>query len=153
VLVTLNHLSPMFEPVAGANGRVAVIDPATDALDPAQPFVDLGDGCKNPSDLAVHGGTLWVACGWSHFSGTRPVQGGGFAPVSLATPLVAGPVIATTQAPASLAFCDGRGYAGDAASGTLLRLDPSTRQVTVAPGLCPVNVTGNAFVSDVECAR
>jgi hypothetical protein len=154
VLVTLNHLSPTtFTPIAGANGRLAVIDPATDALDPAQPFVDLGEGCKNPSDLAVEGGTLWVTCGYYDFFGARAVQGGGFAPVALATPLVAGSVVATTQAPGSLAFCGGRGYAGDVASGTLLRLDPVTREVTAAPGLCPANVSGNAFVADVECAR
>jgi hypothetical protein len=154
VLVTLNHLSPTtFTPVAGANGRLAVIDPATDALDPAQPFVDLGDGCKNPSDLAAEGATLWVTCGYYDFFGTRAVQGGGFAPVSLATPLVAGSVVATAQAPGSLAFCSGRGYAGDVASGTLLRLDPATREVTAASGLCPANVSGNAFVADVECAR
>jgi DNA-binding beta-propeller fold protein YncE len=154
VFVTLNHLSPTtFSPVPGANGRVAIIDATTDAVVAAQPFVDLGEGCKNPSDLAVEGETLWVTCGWIDFFGTGAVQGGGFVPVSLGSTVAAGAVIPTTQAPGSLAFCDGIGFAGDAASGTILRLDPVSRQVTAAPAVCPANVSGNAFVGDVVCAR
>jgi hypothetical protein len=152
VFVSLNHLSPSFTPVPGANGRLAIIDPATDALLPAQPSLDLGEGCKNPSDLAVDGETLWVTCGWIDFFGTGAVQGGGFVPVALGNPVSAGAVVATTQAPGSLAFCDGVGFSGDAASGAVLRLDPASRQVTAAE-VCPANVSGNAFVGDVECAR
>lgn len=152
VYVTLNNLSASFTPIEGANGKLAVIDAVADLLVAAEPSVDLGAGCKNASDLAISGTTLWVTCGWYDFFGTRLVQGGGFVPVELGASATAGPAVSTAQAPGSLVFCGGRGYAGDNASGTLLRLDPTSRTVESAT-VCPANVSGSAFVADVECAQ
>ena len=49
-------------------GKLAVVNPA----DTSVSFFSLGAACGNPGGLAVHGTSLWVACG----AGARPRRGG-----------------------------------------------------------------------------
>jgi DNA-binding beta-propeller fold protein YncE len=151
VYVTLQNLDASYAP-AGP-GKLAVIDPSTDALDPAQPVIDLGNACRNPSDLAVNGSTLWVTCGFFDFISTQTIQSAGFLPVDLAAaPRAVGAIVPlTAEAPGSLTFCGGQGYAGDSASGTVLRLDPVTRQVTRSVVCAPATPMSFQLVADVEC--
>ena len=151
VYVSLNALGPSFAPVAGGNGRLAVIDTATDA---ALAPVDLGAGCLNPSGMALLGTTLWVACGFHTFQ-SSDVTGGALVPVELATgtPVVRPPVALPQHAAASLAFCDGRGYAGATESGTVIAFDPASGTVSSSAVVCPAEPGKASFVADVACAR
>jgi YVTN family beta-propeller protein len=136
------------------NGRLAVVDLATGALDASTPVLDLGADCQNPADLALLGETLWVTCGYYDYFGTKAITGAAFVPVDLsgATPAVGPAVGVDGAAPGSLAFCGGQGFAGDRASGKLLRLDPTTHDVVVAT-LCPPGAGGLAQVAGWHAER
>ncbi|HEY7724644.1 MAG TPA: hypothetical protein VH880_04890 [Anaeromyxobacteraceae bacterium] len=135
------------------NGRLAVVDLDSGALDAAAPVLDLGADCQNPADLALLGQTLWVTCGYYDFFGTRAITGAAFVPVDLSgpAPTVGAAVPVTGVAPGSLAFCGGQGFAGDRASGKLLRLDPTTHELAAA-AICPPSAGGLAQVAGVACA-
>lgn len=151
VFVTLQNLNASYAPAG--HGKVAVIDPATDALDAQQPVIDLGQDCRNPSGLALNGSTLWVACGFFDFITTMSIQSSGFLPIDLAaSPRAVGPIVPlTNEAPGSLAFCAGQGFAGDSSSGTVLRLDPLTREVSRNVVCAPATPSSFQLVADVEC--
>lgn len=162
VFVALWNLDPYWSVPAGGTGRLAVIDPATRALDQTvssggtKGLVDLGAGCLNPADAAVHGTTLYVTCGAFDYSAWPEVtiQGAGIARVDLsgATPAVLAMLPAAAgSAPGSLAFCEGTGYVADRNSGQVFRLDPSAGAVDGAE-LCPP-ANGFAYVADLECGR
>ena len=151
VYVTLQNLDASYAPAG--SGKLAVIDPATGALDAAQPVIDLGLSCRNPSDLAVEGSTLWVTCGFFDFLTTFTIQSAGFLPVDLAaSPRSVGAIVPLElEAPGSLTFCGGQGFAGDSSSGTVLRLDPLTREVARNEVCAPASPTSFQLVADVEC--
>jgi hypothetical protein len=155
VYVTLWNLDASFSPAG--NGRLAVIDSATDALVPAVNPVDLGSACLNPAGIAVHGGTVWVTCGFFPYTATSAadITGAAFVPVDVsgAAPLVGAAVPATLAAPGALSFCNGTGFAGDRFSGNVLRFDPAARSVTGRGLVCPPSGTGSSFVADVTCGR
>ncbi len=157
VYVTLNNaFDASFAPVAGAQGRLAVIDPATDAVVGAA--TDLGLACSNPSGLAISGTTLWVGCGRQIFdpktfavtglAGTAlvPVELGGASPV-------AGTALTTTSAIGGVAICGERGYAAASESGTMISFDPKARTITSSTLVCPASPGMGSFVADVACAR
>ncbi len=153
--VTLNNLDPATFAPAG-NGFLAVVDLGPGALDAAVPWLDLGPGCQNTADLALLGQTLWVTCGYYDFFGTKQVSGAAFVPVDLSGSLPAvGPAVpvagsAAGSSPGTLAFCAGLGYAGDRASGKLVRLDPATGGLASAT-VCPAGTGGAAYVAAVAC--
>jgi hypothetical protein len=155
VYVTLQNLDAGYAPAG--SGRVAVIDPATDALDAQQPVIDLGLACRNPSDLAVNGSTLWVTCGFARFDPplflTFTIESAGFLPIDLAaSPRAVGDIVPLDGvAPGSLTFCAGQGFAGDSSSGKILRLDPLTRDVAQSEVCAPASPGRFQFVADVEC--
>ncbi len=160
VYAGLWNLTPSFTVPAGGTGRLAAIDTATRALDPAvvsggvSGLVDLGAGCLNPAGLAPEPGTLWVTCGAFDYSAYPAVSitGGGVVPVSVggAVP-IAGVVLAAGggAAPGKLAFCGGTGYVADRNSGRVFRLDPAAGIVDGVE-LCPAS-GGFAYVSDLAC--
>jgi hypothetical protein len=143
VYVTLAHLDQNFQPAG--DGKLAVVDTATDALVAGAASIDLV-GCQNPGALETDGTTLYVACG--HFD----LTGAGIARVNVAGggPALVDVVPTPGVAPVSIAVCSGRAYLGDRASGTIVRYDPSTGGITSA-ALCPPQ-NGFAFVPDVECS-
>ncbi|BDG10455.1 hypothetical protein [Anaeromyxobacter paludicola] len=148
VYVTLANLDASFNPAG--DGKLAVIDPSTQTVAQTVTLT----GCQDPAELALVGSTLWVACGFQAYGTTPPATGAGFLPVDLSTsvPTVQS-LVATTQQPGSVALCGGKIYAGDRASGAMLRLDPAARTVTVSGSpICPANSHGNALVSAVSCA-
>jgi hypothetical protein len=127
-------------------GRLAVIDPATDTAT----FLSLGEACGNPGGAALHGTSLWVACG--------AFGGGGLVEVDLsgATP-VAGAVLALPLlAPGNVAFCGSRGFVTDQFSGDVYPFDPVnfTDSPPSAATICPVSAGpgGYAWAADVACA-
>jgi hypothetical protein len=99
----------------------------------------------------VNDATLWVTCGFFDFFASR-IESAGFLPVDLAaSPRAPGSIVRlASEAPGSLTFCSGQGFAGDSASGTLLRLDPLTREVS-RNEVCAPGPQGFQLVSDVEC--
>ncbi len=160
--VTLWNLDASWNPPAGSTGRLAVIDLATDALDGAVAdggiagLLDLGSGCLNPADLAVHGGVLYVTCGafdYSNFPAVR-IAGSGIAVVDVSGAVPGTPSVlamADDEAPGKLAFCAGAGYVGDRNSGRVFRFDPASG-IAGSAELCPSS-NGFAYVSDVACSR
>jgi YVTN family beta-propeller protein len=155
LLVTLWNLDSSFTPAG--NGRLAVVDTATDALLPAAPSLDLGAACRNPAGIAANGSTAWVTCGFFPFDATGPsaIQGAAFVPVDLsgATPRVGAAVPVTGAAPGAIAFCDGVGFSGDRFSGNVLRFDPVAGSVTARGLVCSPAAGGSSFVADVACGR
>jgi DNA-binding beta-propeller fold protein YncE len=149
VYVTLNDLDASFNPVAGANGRLAVIDAATDKV--VGSAVDLGVSCLNPGGMALSGSTLWIACGFHVFDSTA-VKGGALVPVDVsgATPVVGTPILLADHAAFSIAFCDGRGYAGATESGTVIAFDPVSRTVSATALVCPAEKA--SAVPGLACA-
>jgi DNA-binding beta-propeller fold protein YncE len=151
--VTLSNLTASWPPTAAGNGKLAVIDLATGALDPSP--VDLGAACKNTADVTALGGVLYATCGMLDFSSSaipKPVIGTAIVPVDVSgpTPTVGEPIaVPDPIAPGRLAFCGGAGYAGDRNTPAVLRLDPATRTVTTSTAICPASA---AFASDVTCA-
>jgi hypothetical protein len=160
VYAALWNLDATWSPPAGSSGRLAAIDAAARALDPAVVtggvggLVDLGAGCLNPADLALHEGTLWVTCGAFDYSNYPAVAitGGGVVPVDVSgsTPVPGAAIPAGPgEAPGNLAFCGGTGYVGDRNSGRVFRLDPSAGLVD-GTELCPA-VDSFAYVTDLAC--
>ena len=157
VLWNLDSLTNPYIWSPGGNGRLAVLDTATDTLVAGASPVDLGPSCLNPAGLAVLGSTLWVTCGYQKYDPAvvQPFEGASFVPVDLSGPLpvVGTPVAAGAYGPGPIAFCNGVGYAGDRYSGNLLRLDPATRTVLGTSPVCPASAYGFAMVSDLACGR
>jgi len=153
--VTLWNLDGAFAPAG--NGRLAVIDTATDALIPIVNPVDLGSSCLNPAGLALLGDTLWVTCGFFPYTAASAadITGAAFVPVALGAgaPIVGTAVPASGAAPGAITFCDGVGFAGDRFSGNLLRFDPASRAVTARGLVCAPTTTGSSFVADVICGK
>ena len=152
--LTLWNLKADFTPAG--NGRLAAIDLATDELVTASGFhpVDLGSGCQNPADVAAHGQVLYVTCGYFPYASPGTISGAGFVPVDVSsgTPVAGTALSLPANAPGAIAFCSGVGYAGDRASGAVLRYDPVTNAVTATQPLCPPR-TGSAsgYVADLAC--
>lgn len=153
--VTLWNLDGAFAPAG--NGRLAVIDTATDALVPIVNPVDLGSSCLNPAGLALSGNTLWVTCGFFPYTAASAadITGAAFVPVALGAgaPIVGTAVPATGAAPGAITFCDGVGFVGDRFSGNVLRFDPASRAVTARGLVCAPAATGSSFVADVICGK
>jgi YVTN family beta-propeller protein len=153
--VTLWNLDGAFAPAG--NGRLAVIDTATDALVPLVNPVDLGSSCLNPAGLALSGDTLWVTCGFFPYTAASAadITGAAFVPVALGAgaPIVGTAVPAAGAAPGAITFCDGVGFVGDRFSGNVLRFDPASRAVTARGLVCAPTTTGSSFVADVICGK
>jgi hypothetical protein len=153
VFVSLNNRkqdgSGYYVQPAGS-GRLAMIDPAADH---AVSIVDLGSECGNPGGMALHGSTLWIACGsWGYPllapSAVVPVD------IASAAPTIGTPIDMTGIVPGKLAFCGGVGYVTDQASGQVVRFDPVSRSVESPVEVCPMTAGpyGYAWASDVACA-
>ncbi len=129
------------------SGRLAVIDTANgDALS----ILDLGTACENPGALALDGTTLWVACGSFSYPAQAP---GTLLPIDVSSaPVIGAPLAATSIVPGSLAFCGGKGYVTDQASGAVLPFDPLARTVGAPVTVCPTGTYGWAWASDLACA-
>jgi hypothetical protein len=155
VYVTLWNLDGFYAPAG--NGRLAVIDTATDALVPGVNPVDLGTSCQNPAGIAVEAGTAWVTCGFFPYdaASAADITGASLVPVAVSgvTPLLGAAVPVTLAAPGALTFCNGVGFAADRFSGNVLRFDPVARSVTGRGLVCPSSGTGSSFVADVACGR
>ncbi|HEU4386112.1 MAG TPA: hypothetical protein VFR85_21685 [Anaeromyxobacteraceae bacterium] len=152
--LTLWNLKADFTPAG--NGRLAAIDLATDELVTAAGFfpIDLGSGCQNPADVAAQGQVLYVTCGFFPYGSPGTISGAGIVPVDVSTgaPVVGTGPSLSASAPGPIAFCGGVGYAGDRASGAVLKYDPGTNTVTATQTLCPPRTGGTAaFVADVAC--
>ena len=150
VYVALTNIQdPTFTQVAGAHGKLVVIDAATDTM-LGDTALDLGADCLNASALALSGTTLWVGCGYYDFVA---VQAGGLLPVSIAGAAPAkGSVVKSTSAIDALALCGGAGYAGATESGTILRFDAQTGAIAGSAEICPAGKFGS-FVADLTCVR
>ena len=127
-------------------GKLAVVDPDGGAL----AFLSLGAGCGNPGGIAVHGTSLWVACGAFGAGGVVEVDLSGGSPV-------VGEVHALPlAAPGNVAFCGDRGFVTDQYSGDVYPFDPVNFADSrpAAASLCPVSAGpgGYAWASDVVCA-
>ncbi|WP_242392941.1 MXAN_6577-like cysteine-rich protein [Anaeromyxobacter oryzisoli] len=160
LFVSLWNLDAYWSAPAGSTGRLAVIDPATDALDDTVTsagvagLVDLGASCLDVADLALQGTTLWATCGAFDYSNwpTVKISGAGIVPVDLSG---AAPVVkailpaAENAAPGALAFCAGTGYVADRNSGRVFKLDPVAGAVSGAT-LCPA-ANDYAYVADLAC--
>jgi hypothetical protein len=131
-------------------GRLAEIDP--DAADTVA-IVGLGEGCKSPSALAVHGSELWVSCGAYCFPDVAPgavvrVDLSGGAP-AVGTPI---PLGATIAGP--LALCGADGYVTDQRkTGAVVRFDPSAAVTSSPVAVCGGDPNGNAWASDILCVQ
>ncbi|HTP27101.1 MAG TPA: hypothetical protein VMK12_15780, partial [Anaeromyxobacteraceae bacterium] len=152
VYVTLNNLfDAKYAPVAGAYGRLAVVDATSNTLKGGA--LDLGSSCLDAGGLALSGTTLWVACGYFNWlGGANAVTGAAFVPVDLASGApVVGNAITLSNAATNIVFCKGRGYAGASNSGTVLAFDPASRAVTSMLA-CPPAAGKASYVPDVTCA-
>jgi hypothetical protein len=150
--VTLANIQDAtFTQVAGAHGKLVVIDPSTDTV-VGDTALDLGPDCLDASALVLSGTTLWVGCGYNDLFVTHSVLGGGLMPVSLAgsTPQ-AGSVVKSASGIDALAVCGGKGYAGASESGKVLQFDPATGSFLASADICPIK--GYAFVADLACVR
>ncbi len=144
-----NIQDPAYAKVAGAHGKLVVIDPATDTVT-GDAALDLGPDCLDASALALSGTTLWVGCGYDDF--VTGVAGGGLLPVSIAGAAPQpGAIVKSTSAIDALALCAGKGYAGAAESGKVLQFDVTTGAIVSSADICPV--AGYAFVADLACVR
>lgn len=152
--VTLWNLKADYTPAG--DGLLAAIDLSTDSLVTSSGFypVDLGSGCQNPADVAAYGQVLYVTCGFFPYASPGTITGAGIVPVDVSsgTPVVGTQLVLTAHAPGPLVFCGGAGYAGDRASGAVLRYDPATNALTATSTLCfPPSGGTSAFVADVAC--
>jgi hypothetical protein len=162
--VALWNLDAYWNPPLGSTGRVAAIRTDTATLDAdfagtANGLIDLGPGCLNAADVAVHGGKLYVTCGAFDYSNypTVTIHGAGIVPVDLSGTVaqVLPPVSAAPdQAPGKLAFCGTTGYVGDRNSGRVTVFDPTSGATTLDAGveLCPPS-NGYAYIADIACGR
>lgn len=165
--VALWNLDAYFGLTPGNTGRVGVVRTDTLAVDAAfagttSGAIDLGAGCLNAADVAVHAGTLWVSCGAFDYSRWPDVAvlGNGLLPVDVSgsAPIVR-PVVAPSAdpvhpwAPGKLAFCGATGYVGDRNLGRVVAFDPAA-VTTLGAGveLCPQS-NGFAYVADIACGR
>jgi hypothetical protein len=156
VFVTLNNLfDSSYAPVAGANGKLVVIDTATDTV-VGDAAVEL-PGCKNPSGMALSGNTIWIACGYIVYDASfhAAAVDGALQPVDVsgATPVAGTPIPVANHAIGAVAICGGRGYASTSDSGTILSFDPASHAVSATnESACPADSSGYAAVFDVACA-
>ncbi len=124
-------------------GRLAVIDP----IDTSVSFFSLSAACGNPGGLAVHGTSLWVACG-----------AGGLAEVDLsgAAPVLVAVHPAAVTSPGNVAFCGDHGFVTDQRSGDVYPFDPVNFAASPAAAIpvCPSSAPpyGYAWAADVACA-
>jgi hypothetical protein len=155
---TLWNLDASYAP-AGP-GRLAVIDTSSDALVAGANPVDLGPDCLDPAGLALHGSRLYVTCGFFPYA-SPTVTGAAIVPVEVSetVPRVLAPVTlggsgpGAGTAPGAITFCGGVAYAGDRASGKVVRFDPSLGTVTGEAELCVPRAGGSGYVADVACGR
>jgi hypothetical protein len=162
--VALWNLDSGWNPPAGSTGRVAAIRTDTATLDAdfagtVNGIIDLGADCLDASDVAIHGGKLYVTCGAFDYSSYPAVtiQGAGIIPVDLSgtvAQLLPRIAAAPDQAPGKLAFCGPTGYVGDRNSGRVAVFDPASGVTTLGAGveLCPPS-GGYAYVADIACGR
>lgn len=148
-VVLANVQDAAYNQVPGAHGKLVVVDTASDTV-VGDAALDLGPGCLDASGLALSGTTLWIGCGYPWGSGD---PGAGLLPVSIAgsTPQP-GAMVKTTSSVDALAMCGGSGYAGAAESGTVLRFDAVTGQVSTTAVVCPNGAHGS-YVPDLACTR
>jgi DNA-binding beta-propeller fold protein YncE len=158
--VVLWNLDASFQALANTNGKLAVIDLATNALDATAGGggqVDLGAGCLDPADAALSGNTLFVTCGifdYSHYPAVT-THGQGIVPLDLRPTVPAvGAILPAPEnsAPGKLAFCGSTGYVADRATGTVFVLHPAHGAVQGAT-LCPDAEGGSAYVADIACGE
>jgi hypothetical protein len=166
--VALWNLDAFFGLTAGNTGRVGVI--RTDTLEVDAAFagttsgvIDLGPDCLNASDVAVHGGKLWVSCGAFDYSNYPNVVilGSAIVPVDVSgsvaqvlQPVATFPDAVAPWAPGKLAFCGSTGYVGDRNTGRVVAFDPAAAGTTLGAGmeLCPKS-NGFAYIADIACGR
>ncbi|HEX9290500.1 MAG TPA: hypothetical protein VF904_13335 [Anaeromyxobacteraceae bacterium] len=153
--VTLQNLDRANGFLPAGEGRLAVVDLATDPLAQGAhvPYaVSLGAACVNPGALALLGDTLYVACGYYDFFGTKARSGMAIVPVSIAggTPFVRDAIPAVNVL-SSISPCGGALYAGASDNGSVVRYDPATGKLSPPVALCPPDSNGNAYVADLTC--
>jgi hypothetical protein len=128
-------------------GKLAVVDPAG-ATGPAVSYLSLGADCGNPGGIALHGTSLWVACG---SGGLVEVNLGGAAPVVSALHATPGFMV-----PGNVAFCGDHGFVTDQWSGDVYPFDPVNyaSSPAAATTVCPASAGtyGYAWAADVACA-
>lgn len=129
------------------SGKIAVVEPDTAAVS----ILDLGSACWKPGAMALHGSTLWIACGSFSFPDLAP---GLIVPVELSsgTPTIGTPIDVSSTVPGRLAFCGGMGYLADQSSGAVVRFDPIAGTAAAPVPVCPTGPFGFTAVSDVACA-
>lgn len=131
-------------------GRLAAIDP--DAADSVS-IVNLGEGCKSPSDIAVRGSKLWVSCGAYCWSGEAP---GAVVPVDLSggAPVVGTPIALGLTVGGPLTFCGSDGYVTDQRkTGAVIRFDPDAAVTSAPVAICGADSNGNVLASDILCSE
>lgn len=131
-------------------GRLAEIDP--DLADTVS-IVNLGEGCKSPSDVAVRGTKLWVSCGAYCFPEVAP---GAVIPVDLSggVPVVGAPVALGRTIGGPLAFCGSDGYVSDQLkTGAVVRFDPDAAATSAPVVVCGADANADALVSDILCSQ
>jgi hypothetical protein len=152
VYVTLWELNATtYEPVPGVNGRLAVVDSATDTV--VGEAVDLGSDCLDPSGMVIDGATLWVACGFYDSLSTKAISGAALLPVDISkTPPAVGTPITLSNAAISIVICNGQGFAGAMDSGTVIAFDPVAKKVTNTALACPSQPGKYSYVPAIVCA-
>jgi YVTN family beta-propeller protein len=130
----------------GGPGRLAIVDPAG----PSVSYFSLSTACGNPGGIALHGATLWVACG--------DAAAGGIAEVNLAGASLALVAVhpAPVMSPGNVAFCGDHGFVTDQYSGDVYPFDPVNYAASPAAAttVCPASAgpSGYAWAADVTCA-
>jgi hypothetical protein len=129
-------------------GKLAVIDPASDAVS----LLALGPDCTKPGPLALRGSTLWVGCGSLAFPDLAP---GALVPIDLSggAPSIGPAIDVAPLVPSALAFCGGMGYVADQASGAVLTFDPDAGTTVARADVCPAGPFGFTAVSDLACSQ
>jgi hypothetical protein len=130
-------------------GRLAQIDPA---VADTVAVVNLGDGCKSPSDVQLRGSELWVSCGAYCFSDVAP---GAVVAVDVSTgaPVVKTPIPLGETIGGALAFCGSAGYVTDQRkTGAVVRFDPAAATTGAPVVVCGKDSHDNALASDLLCA-
>jgi Stigma-specific protein, Stig1 len=142
VLANLKSSGGYFGTPAGP-GMLAIVDPAG----PSIGYSSLSTACGNPGGLALHGTTLWVACG-----------AGGLAEVDLsgASPALVAVRAAPITVPGNVAFCGDHGFVTDQWSGDVYPFNPVNFAASPAKAttVCPksAGTYGYAWAADVTCA-
>lgn len=151
VYVTLANLAKDTDPTSwtygyyvmpAGPGRLAAIDDATGDV----VVHSLGDRCKNPGALAVHGSNLWISCGGASAAGLLPVD------VSDPASPVLGSVFDTAfDAPGAVTFCRSAGFVSDQYTGRVQRFDPLARTAEEPVVVCPPGAQGWSWAADLLC--